>query len=211
MIYEVLNYLKIKLESFLTDGRAAAEPIISLSNPWSNNNNNNNGASFLNSISLINIEEEKIFKAQLQHITQKKNGSYTTREPDLKLNLYLLVSAYNKNYEDALKFISRVVTYFQSNNVFIKNNGAADGLPEGVEQIIIELYTAAFEQQNQIWASLSTGYLPSVIYKVRMITIDAGKESERLKSITGVVLKADNSLNVPVKTDGRLLHEKISK
>lgn len=177
MIYEVLSFLKNKLDSYLTDGRKNAEPLIVLSNPWTNSDNNK-GASFLNSISLINVEEEKIFKTQVPPVTRKENGFLTKREPDLKFNLYLLISAYNKNYEDALKFISRVVTYFQSHNVFISDSGRAEDLPEGVEKILLELYTAGFEQQNQIWASLSTGYLPSVIYKVRMMTVDAGAESE---------------------------------
>jgi hypothetical protein len=170
--------------------RTSAEPLIVLSGPWTNNDNNK-GASFLNSISLINIEEEKIFKSQAPQLTYKGPDKklYTTREPDLKLNLYVLISAYNKNYEDALKFISRVVGYFQANNVFTRNGGATGSLPEGVEKIVMELYTPSFEQQNQIWASLSTGYLPSVIYKVRTLTIDVGTESTEQKTILETSVK----------------------
>jgi len=186
MIYEILNFIKNKLNSSLSEVRRNAEPIVVLSNPWTNNDSNK-GATFLNSISLINIEEEKNFKTQGWQISQTKaqkaNGVYTTREPDIKLNLFILISAYNKSYDDALKFISRVVGFFQSNNVFVRNNGNEEDLPKEVEKVIMELYTATLEQQNQIWASLSTGYIPSVIYKVRMITIDTGKEGEEHKAI----------------------------
>jgi hypothetical protein len=87
----------------------------------------------------------------------------------------MMISAYNKNYEDALKLISKVVSYFQVSNVFTNDPGqepAANDLPEGIHKLVVELFTISFEQQNQVWASLSTGYLPSVIYKVRMLVVD---------------------------------------
>jgi len=185
MIYEVLNFLRQRLEANLSEGRAPAEPLISLSNPWSNNDSNKS-SSFLNAISLINLEEEKIFKSQLPSVVQKENGQYYKKEPDLKLNCYVLISAYHKNYEDSLKFLSRVVRFFQANSVFQNKPGRKarkEDLPEGVGKIIAELYTAGFEQQNQIWASLSTGYIPSVIYKIRMIILDNAPADEDISLI----------------------------
>ncbi|HZE86387.1 MAG TPA: DUF4255 domain-containing protein [Puia sp.] len=188
MIYDVLYFLKQRLEAWLTEGRASAEPLIMLSNPWSNNDSNKN-SSFLNAISLINVEEEKVFKTQMPAVVQRENGNYYKKEPDIKLNLYLMVSAYHKNYEDGLKFLSRVISFFQAHNVFEKKPGKPgrkDDLPERVEKIVVELYTADFEQQNQIWASLSTGYIPSVIYKIRMIIIDNAATDERISLITEI-------------------------
>jgi hypothetical protein len=170
MIYDVLHFLKQRLDGFLSEGRASSEPLIVLANPWSNNDSNK-GASFLNSISLIQVEEERTFKSQLPRVMQKPNGQYVSKEPDIKLNLYVLMSAYHKNYEDGLKFLSRIVRFFQVNTVF-----EGKDLPEGVGKLVVELHTAGFEQQNQIWASLSTGYIPSVIYKVRMIIVDGAPE-----------------------------------
>jgi len=174
MIYEVLNFLKTRLESFLSEGRQNAEPLVMLSNPWTNNDSSKN-SSFLNSMSLINIEEEKAFGTIGQQIVQGKNGGYYKKEPELRLNVYVLMSAYNKNYEDGLKFISKVVGFFQRNNVFQKDPLAStlnDSLPANVEKVIVELFTADFDKQSQIWGSLNTGYIPSVIYKIRMIIID---------------------------------------
>ncbi|MEO5999539.1 MAG: DUF4255 domain-containing protein [Chitinophagaceae bacterium] len=184
MIYDVLNFLKLRLESFLSEKRSSKEPLITLSNPWSNNDDNKN-SSYLNSMSLINIEEEKTFISQGHKIVQGKNGKYYKKEPDLKVNLYVLISAYNKNYEDALKFISKVVGFYQQNNVFQKdrNNLQNDDFPVNVEKLIIELYTADFDQQSQIWGSLNTGYLPSVIYKVRMLIIDTDKADQEVSLI----------------------------
>lgn len=177
MIFGILNFLKLQLDTYLSGGnQATTEPLIVLSNPWSNSESAK-GSFYLNAISLINIEEEKVFKPQQEQRLPIDEFRYRMKPPELYLNLYLLVSAYNRNYEEALKFISKVVAYFQMHNIF--KNSSPDGsdgttMPDNVEQIVMELYTASFEQQNQIWAALSTGYLPSVIYKVKSIIVDAG-------------------------------------
>lgn len=181
MIYEVLNFLRINLDNYIADGRSGVEPVMVLSNPWTSNDSSKN-FSFLNSVSLINIEEERIFKTQLPQLLPQGKENFIQRPPDLKLNLYVLFSAYNKNYEDALKLISMVVSYFQMNTVFQKDKLLKDmtPLPDGVDKLVIELYSPSFEQQNQIWASLSIGYLPSVIYKIRMITIDEDPKKAKM-------------------------------
>jgi hypothetical protein len=38
----------------------------------------------------------------------------------------------------------------------------------------VELYSLSLEQQNQLWGSLGAKYLPSAIYKVRLVVIDRG-------------------------------------
>ena len=177
MIYEVLNFLKLQLEQLLLDGKKAGEPLISLSNPWSNTEQNQK-SSFQNSISLINIDEERIFKTQempRKVFNEALKKSYQWQEPDIKLNLYLLISSYHRNYNDSLKVISKIAGFFQRKNVFRRTeNGKIihEEIPENCEKIIVELFNTGFEQQNQIWASLSTGYLPSLVYRVRMLAID---------------------------------------
>ncbi len=197
MIYEALHFLKQNIDAYINNGRTAAEPVMVLSNPWSNNDSSKN-FSFLNSLSLINIEEERIFKTQGYQYIPNGQDSVIRKEPDIKLNLYVLFSAYNKNYEDALKITSKVVGYFQMHPVFQKGHSmkGVSVLPEGIDKLIVELYSASFEQQNQIWASLSTGYLPSVIYKIRMLVIDAmsGEDKTIVPTIQkiSVDLKVDN-------------------
>jgi hypothetical protein len=201
MIFGILNFLKLQLNTYISgDDRPTAEPLIVLGNPWTNGESGK-GASFLNAISLISIEEEKVFKAQSQQYIPRENGRFAIKAPDVKLNLYLLISAYNKNYEDGLKFISKVVAYFQVNNVFDKNGSNptfSDAMPDDVDRIVMELYTATFEQQNQIWASLSTGYIPSVIYKVKSVIVDADleKENEAYRNIQTIRVSA-KEFNAP--------------
>ena len=180
MIYDVLSYLKNRCTSFISE-KKSGEPILVLANPWSANDANQRSANFLNAMTIINIEEERIFKTQEPPVI-KKGNTYFKKEPDIKLNLYVLVSSYNKNYEDALKFITKVVGFFQLHSVFVPTEEDKD-FPKGCEKIVAELFSASFEQQNQIWASLSTGYMPSVIYKIRMLIIDGPALPEEHKLI----------------------------
>jgi hypothetical protein len=50
--------------------------------------------------------------------------------------------------------------------------GSYPNLDIRIQKLITDLYTVNFEQLNQIWSILGGKYLPSVLYKVRQITID---------------------------------------
>ena len=178
MIFETLNFLRNRIERYL--GTNGGEPVTILAQPWSNADDNKNSA-FLNTITLINIEEEKIFKTPGLQVTVTKDGTFYT-EPDVKLNLYLLFSSYNKSYDESLKYISKIISFFQLQTVFDHTDDATvtDAkllLDPGIQQLILELYSPSFDQLNQIWASLSIGYLPSVMYKVRMLIVDANQQT----------------------------------
>lgn len=90
-------------------------------------------------------------------------------EPELKLNLYILFAANFKIYDQALKFISYVLTYFQSHSSF-----TSDGYPTldpRIKKLTVELQSLNYEQLNQVWAFIGAKQLPSVIYKVRMVVL----------------------------------------
>jgi len=142
-------------------------------------------------IMIANIEEEKIFKAQLQK-QRRTDNDIEVANPEIKLNLYVLVAANPGtnagSYDAALKRLSEVVTYFQGTSFFDKTD-----YPEldPIEYLVVELYSLSFEQQNQLWASLGGKYMPSVIYKVRLVVIDRGFMGAKEKAI----LEIDNNLH----------------
>ncbi|BAY09876.1 DUF4255 domain-containing protein [Calothrix sp. NIES-2098] len=118
--------------------------------------------------SIINIEEERVFKSQVpEHIYS--NGQHIVLEPELKLNLHVLFAANFKVYEQALKYLSYVLTYFQSHPAFTSVEYPA--LDPRIEKLTTELQTLNYEHLNQIWAFIGGKQLPSVIYKVRMVAI----------------------------------------
>jgi len=121
-------------------------------------------------LSLVRVEEERVVKTQVA--TRKRDGQVEDVQPDIKLNLFLLVTAHGNSYADALKFLSATVAFFQSRPVFDHAN--TPGLDEGIEKLLVEMYSQSFEEQNQLWGSLSLRYLPSVLYRVRMLLIQEG-------------------------------------
>ena len=131
-------------------------------------------------LSLVNIEEEKVFKEQSATFINSE-GTVEYRNPELKLNLYVLISANYQNqdaadptddYFEGLKQLSHVISFFQAKNVFTHDNTPALAAEEPrIKKLILELYSYSFEQMYNFWSVLGTKYLPSVLYKVRMLTI----------------------------------------
>jgi hypothetical protein len=140
---------------------------------------------------IINIDEERIFKAQLQQ--QKRNGSdIEVANPEIKLNLYVMMAANpgtNKDiYDAALKRLSEVITYFQGTTFFDKTDYPT---LDPIEYLTVELFSLSFELQNQLWASIGAKYMPSVVYKVRMVVMDKGFLGAKEKAI----MEIDNNLH----------------
>lgn len=120
--------------------------------------------------SIINIEEDRIFKAQTpDHIYT--NGQHIVLEPELKLNLHVIFAAnvVDIPYDQALKYISYVLTFFQSHPAFTPSEYPA--LDPSIEKLTMEMQSLSYEQLNQVWAFIGAKQLPSVIYKVRMVSL----------------------------------------
>jgi hypothetical protein len=127
-------------------------------------------------VSLINIEEERAVKPQLPETTFV-NGRHVVLQPALNLNLHVLFAASFKRYDEALRYLSYVLTYFQSHLSFTPTQ--YPGLDPRIGKLTAELQSPTYEQVNQIWAFIGGKQLPSALYKVRMLTLqDAGPTIE---------------------------------
>lgn len=140
---------------------------------------------------IANIDEERIFKAQLQK-QKRTDNDIEVANPEIKLNFYLLVASNPgttvNSYDTALKRLSEVITYFQGTSYFDKTDYPA---LDPIEYLVVELYSLSFEMQNQLWASLGAKYMPSVVYKIKLVVIDRGFLGAKQKAI----LEIDNQLN----------------
>jgi hypothetical protein len=117
---------------------------------------------------LIHIEEERVLREQLAERVLS-SGKYVVLEPKLKLNLHVLFAAKFQRYEEALRSLALVLTYFQSHPTFTPDTHP--GLDARIERLTVELESLTYEQLNQIWAYLGAKHLPSAIYKVRLISL----------------------------------------
>lgn len=121
-------------------------------------------------ISLVNVEEDRIGRQQ-EGFTKSLNG-VTYANPPVKLNLYVLVVMNLKSHEYALRWLSCIIRFFQFQPVFTPLSHP--GLNPAITQLNVEMVSLTFEQSNQLWSTLGGKYLPSVLYKIRQVTIDEG-------------------------------------
>lgn len=120
------------------------------------------------SLVLVRIEEDPTQRRPDQYLQVTADGVRKRAEPEIRLNLFVLVVArFPEDYRLALHHLSRVVGYFQSHRVFNREN--SPDLHERIPQLMMELVTPSFAEQNEIWGALRVSYQPSALYRVRMV------------------------------------------
>jgi hypothetical protein len=141
-------------------------------------------------LSLVNIEEERILKDQQAYTAAADGRRVAHVNPELKLNLYILIVANFNTYETGLKFLSGTIRFFQSKNVFSREN--TPDLDPSVKKLIVDLFPLNFEQQNHLWGALGAKYLPSVMYKVRLLTVQEIQAADDQAPVRGFKLTGTN-------------------
>jgi Pvc16 N-terminal domain len=139
------------------------------------------------SLLLVNIEQETTLREPDLYSRISANGTRESVQPEIRMNLYVLFVAQFTQYEQSLKYLSRIVQHFQTHRVFDHQN--APELSERIDRLVLELITLPFSEQNEIWNALRTAYRPSVLYKARMIVFrDA--DALPLPGIAETILRA---------------------
>ncbi len=118
--------------------------------------------------SLLSVEEERVMRSPLPE-SRLVNGRHVVLAPELRLNLHVLFAANFQKYDQALKYLSHVLTYFQAHSSFTRDD--SPDLDPQIGKLVVELQSMTFEQLNQVWAFVGGKQLPSVVYKVRMVVL----------------------------------------
>lgn len=150
-------------------------------------------------LSLINIEEERTNKDQQSRFINAV-GKVEKRNPEIQLNLYVLITANFQNkianntsddYVEGLKQLSYAIAFFQSKNVFTpENSPALSGFDTNLNKIVVELYSYSFEQLYNFWSVVGAKYLPSVLYKVKTLRIQENAIQESGEPIEQIFLNS---------------------
>lgn len=134
-------------------------------------------------VTLINIEKETIGKSNGGPSGVRTLSNNTS---PANINLYVLFSAYFSptNYAEALRFLSFIIAYFQNKNAITREN--TPKLDARIEKLIFEMENVGAEKMNNIWSTMGAKYMPSVLYKVRMLTFDASFMREYRPIVSGI-------------------------
>jgi hypothetical protein len=156
------HYIRIKTANNTTETIITFGSISQLNDPSSDSLKNNIV------MGLVNIEEDRISRPQDNYV---RTPDLTFKKPPVFLNLYVLFVANfdATNYESSLNYITWVIKFFQSQNVF--NHVNSPGLPAAVDELIFDMKTLSFQDMNNLWGVLGCKYMPSVLYKVRLVSV----------------------------------------
>lgn len=190
MIANVLNFIKTITEDYLVDqlGNALGNEKIVLTTFV-----NDAGVTQIPvermGLSLLNIEQERTFRAgpmpQIKQATTGTPDQAAFLKKPIDVNLQLIFTANFSNYEESLKHISMVIQCFQSQTdlAFQPTN-----LGEGQDPIPLqmEINTLPLEQQHYIWSMIGLRYLPSVVYRLRMLRIQESNSTIIKPVITSI-------------------------
>ncbi|HEU4717468.1 MAG TPA: DUF4255 domain-containing protein [Bacteroidia bacterium] len=195
MIDDALNFLTDEINAYLqlkNDPVSATAPEIVLTNVAAEDGNWAIPPRTLG-LSLINIEEDRIYKDQ-QTAFRNENNDIEHYNPNIKLNLYILISANFASgdagggtnstgvYGEGLKQLSYVISFFQGKYVFTPDN--SPNMSPALNKLIVELYSYSFEQQYNFWAVIGAKYLPSILYRVRLLTYQEKRLLDQQQPVT---------------------------
>ena len=138
-------------------------------------------------ISVINLEQETTRKHMNNYVSDgpRKFGKVA---PPVQFNLYMLISANfdsSEKYLEANKVLSAVIRVFQARPFFTKNSKKIK-MEAPLEKLTFEIYNVAMNELSHIWSGIGAKYLPSIIYKVRMLSIQEKQVQEEVPGITGL-------------------------
>lgn len=175
MIKEVLTILKNKLNDSvngLKDGQHSGD--IAVVDDIAKHDDDTSGLDDKVVITLLNVEEESTLKNRSWYTrtTISENPpvyDMKKQNPPAYLNLYLMIAANRNAYDKSLSDISKVIEIFQTNNVL----EYTDSDVGKSFKFRIELHSIPFEQLSYIWGLLGGKVMPSALYKVSVVKIEA--------------------------------------
>jgi len=186
VIYDTLKFLSEEVNRYLSLKMGVlAEPRLRIGNvslALDNTLTAENSLAGKAILSLVNIEEDKVAKQQENYVRTDTSTKY--KSPPLYLNLYILFSVNKPEYDDCLKWLGHIMQYFQHQQVFTPVTHP--NLDPKIPKIVVDLFSLNFEQVNHLWSTLGGKYMPSVMYKIRQVSLDENltvSESGFIKTI----------------------------
>lgn len=187
MIYNALNYVSQQLNEYLMlqfsaqDKRAILGSIVDETGAVPIENHNKI------ILSLVNIEHETV--RQYAVAQQYVGDKHISQNLPYDFNLDVLVTSLFTNYNESLKFLSEAIYFFQAKHVFTHEN--SPGLDPRLQKLTFELIKINYSEMHNLWTALGSKYLPSVLFKVRMLSFQSGD----INKVSPTMKKIDKNVN----------------
>ncbi|MDJ0703326.1 MAG: DUF4255 domain-containing protein [Leptolyngbyaceae cyanobacterium MO_188.B28] len=188
MILDALKLIQNNLQNYIIEVEGLPDIIvlnnIAMAEELGGSNIHMNGRIV---ISLVNLQEESTLKNTANY--RVKNGQAVYQNPPTSLNLFILFSVLDNQYENALRLLSRVIEFFQWRRLL--SPSLTPGNMENLEnskdfEICMDLYSLTFEQLNHLWGALGGKQVPFALYRARLVAVDAQKRQAEGPVITEI-------------------------
>jgi hypothetical protein len=138
-------------------------------------------------LSLINIEKESV-RPYYIHKEKLPNGSFSNFSISARFNLDILLSANFDDYKEALKFLDAAILFFQV-NTFLDSKTNPE-IPDGITKLEYDVEKVTYHQMHSLWTAMGAKYLPSIIYKIRMVTVRGTDVEGFTPAVSGILNEA---------------------
>lgn len=188
MIDTAINQLAGLLNQYLKRTFELSEDIVVVSNILEQDGGIVPGINNKVVVFLVNIQKDN--EAYRSNPAPTGPISSITSYPPVYLNLYVMIAAHfgGSTYPEALKFISNTIAFFQRRPVFDRQN--TPELDRNIDKLVLDIESLNFNDLSNLWSVLSGKYLPSVLYKIRMVAIDTGD----VKGLVSLVRKPQSNV-----------------
>jgi len=171
MVFEVLQIITEEVNNYFGGNPVSLDNIASIASEQGDSG----GTSTDIILTLLNLQEEATLKNKPNYAVEGTRIAY--KNNIVNLNLYILFSANNDKYDEALKNLSKIIAFFQGKKVFTQANTIYNRDDVSMSNIsnfrfVVDLFTPTFEELNFVWGTLGGKQIPSVMYKVSLVEIE---------------------------------------
>jgi hypothetical protein len=124
-------------------------------------------------LSLVHMEMENSLRNQSAH--RKSGSNIEIKEPPVFINAYMMVVSNYSKYDTQLALLNYAMEFFQSKpylDEYNKDSQNSEPWPVKIEKLLFEWHNLEFDKLNQIWSLNGGKYVPSFLYKVRMMVVE---------------------------------------
>lgn len=190
MIDAAINHIAAELNQHLKRKFDLTEDLVVISNILEQDGSVSTQVNDKIVVSLVNIEKDSLPYQQQNGVNVGAKRIVNNTQP-IFFNLYLMFASCfsGNNYREGLKFISTTIGFFQSQPIFDRQS--TPGLDKKIDKLILDIENLNIHDLSNLWGVLSGKYLPSILYRVRMVTYD----SRAIRSQTPVLSQPQSSVN----------------
>ena len=121
---------------------------------------------------LCNVERESVVGGGMPGAAGLRAARF---QDPVHLNLLVMFAANfgGSNYVEALKLLSSTVAFFQGRPSFDHHN--TPDLDPRISRVTMEIENLGITDLSNLWGMLGGNYLPSVLYRMRMLSLDSSQ------------------------------------